>query len=186
MNSNDIFGEARVRHVRELKAALAETRERLLKAESERDLILAHFPLALTALRDFECLEEGAQLRVIDGWNAVLRLRNVSKLSQEEVSALKRKYLAEFGISGEEEAGSAPVDTWIVFDGKIPDSFRSGRCRVTYTGGTGPHRADRMIADYVNAAAVLGLDVSRITVETSDRDLASRVSAAGAMVAESR
>lgn len=191
MKSNDIIADARIMHLRELKSSLADVKARLAKVEAERDLLTAHFSIGLVALRDFERLPEGAGLRIVDGWNAILRLRNVSKLSSEDISKLKKEYLAGLGITPPADADDSPgpdnlppVATWIVFDGKVANSYRCGECRVTYTGGTGAHRADRMILDFVNAARILGLDVSRITVETSDRDLARHVAAAGAEIAD--
>ena len=187
MKSNDIFADARVMQVRELKAALAETKARLAKAESERDLLAAHFPLGMAALHDFESLAAESELRIIDGWNAILRMKNVSKLSSENISDLKKSYLTGLGISepAPEGADLPPVSSWIVFDGKDANSYRAGAYRVTYTGGTGAHRADRMIIDYVNVAKVLGLDVSRIVVETADKDLSKRLTALGAKVVQS-
>jgi hypothetical protein len=187
MKSNDIFADARVMQVRELKAALAETKARLAKAESERDLLAAHFSLGMAALHDFESLAAESELRIIDGWNAILRMKNVSKLSAEKISELKKEYLAKLGIlePAAEPADLPPVSTWIIFDGKDANSYRIGAYRVTYTGGTGAHRADRMIIDYVNAAKVLGLDVSRIAVETADKDLSKRLTALGAKVVQS-
>ena len=184
MKSNDIFADARVMQVRELKAALSEAKARLAQAEAERDLLVAHFPLAMAALHDFESLAAGAELRIIDGWNAILRMKNVSKLSSEKVSELKKEYLAKLGIlePAAESTELPPVSAWIIFDGKDANSYRSGAYRVTYTGGTGAHRADRMIIDYVNVAKVLGLDVSRIAVETADKDLSKRITSIGAKV----
>ena len=184
MKSNDIFADARVMQVRELKAALAEAKARLAQAEAERDLLVAHFPLAMAALHDFESLAAGEELRIIDGWNAILRMKNVSKLSSENISGLKKSYLTGLGISEPEPEGAdlPPVSTWIVFDGKDANSYRAGAYRVTYTGGSGAHRADRMIIDYVNVAKVLGLDVSRIVVETADKDLSKRITSLGAKV----
>lgn len=187
MKPNDIFADARVMQVRELKAALAETKARLAKAESERDLLAAHFPLGMAALHDFESLAAESELRIIDGWNAILRMKNVSKLSSENISDLKKSYLTGLGISepAPEGADLPPVSSWIVFDGKDANSYRAGAYRVTYTGGTGAHRADRMIIDYVNVAKVLGLDVSRIVVETADKDLSKRIISLGAKVVKS-
>lgn len=186
MKSNDIFADARVMQVRELKAALAEAKARLAKTESERDLLVAHFPLGMAALHDFESLAAGTDLRIIDGWNAVLRMKNVSKLSSDAISDLKKSYLTALGIlePSPEEADLPPVSVWIIFDGKIANSYRAGAYRVTYTGGTGAHRADRMIIDYVNVAKVLGLDVSRIVVETADKDLSQRITSFGAKVVQ--
>ena len=73
----------------------------------------------------------------------------------------------------------------IIYRSKVANSYRTGAYRVTYTGGTGAHRADRMIIDYVNVAKVLGLDVSRIIVETADKDLSKRLTALGAKVVQS-
>ena len=53
---------------------------------------------------------------------------------------------------------------------------------MTYTGGTGPHRADRLILDYVHAVKLLGLSTARITVETADKALAKKLEAFGARV----
>lgn len=197
VTANGVIEDARVAHVRELKTALAEAKERLVRVEEERDSLLAHFDLALVALHDFEQLGEGAQLQIIDGWNAILRHRNVSKLTSEEISQLKADYLASLGIvppgvcsapqpasaDGIGAASSQPTSLiWIVFDGSEENSYRSGAYRVTYTGGTGPHRADRLILDYVHAARILGFDTSRITVDTADKALAKKLTTLGAQV----
>ena len=191
MKSNDIIADARVMHLRELKTSLTDVKARLAKVEAERDVLSAHFSLSLVALRDFERLPEGAGLRIIDGWNAILRFRNVSKLSADDISRLKKEYLAGLGITPPSDADDSvhpeslpPVATWIIFDGKVANSYRCGEYRVTYTGGIGAHRADRMILDFVNAVRILGLDVSRITVETSDKSLALHVRSAGAKTAD--
>jgi len=177
--------------VRELKTALAAAKERLVQVEEERDSLLAHFDLALVALHDFEQMGEAAQLQIIDGWNAILRHRNVAKLTSEDISKLKADYLANLGIvpqpSTPNPQPSTPnpqpsTRTWIVFDGSEENSYRSGAYRVTYTGGTGPHRADRLILDYVHAVRTLGLDTSRITVDTADKALAKKLTALGAQV----
>ena len=194
MTANDIVGDARVARVRELKTELAAAKARVQEVESERDALKAHFDLALVALRDFEQLGPKGRLRIIDGWNAILRYRNVSKLTSEDISKLKDAYLADLGI--EQSAGEGvvsyhlsattdqrPTFIWIVFDGSEENSYRHGSYRVTYTGGTGPHRADRLILDYVHAAKLLGLGTSRITVETADKTLAKKLESFGAVVA---
>lgn len=187
MKANDIVADARVMQVRELKTALADAKARLAKAESERDAIVAHCALGVSAIRDFERLGGDGELRIVDGWNAILREKNVSKLSAEAVSGLKGEYLAALGIvapaGGDAPPADGPMRTWIVFDGSVANSYRSGPYRVTYTGGVGAHRADRMIVDFINAARLLGLDVSRIVVETADKDLRRRAAAAGARLA---
>jgi len=216
VTANSVIEDARVARVRELKTALAEAKERLVRVEEERAALLAHFDLALAALHDFEQLGEGAQLRIIDGWNAILRHRNVSKLTSEEISRLKADYLAGLGIipPNSQPAGTTgvspvadsgdsgrdaccshvcnpqpstlnsqpPTRIWIVFDGADENSYQSGVYRVTYTGGTGPHRADRLILDYVHAVRLLGLDTARITVDTADKALAKKLTALGARI----
>ena len=211
MTANTLIEDARVARVRELKTALVEAKERLIRVEEERDSLLAHFDLALVALHDFEQLGKEAQLHIIDGWNAILRLRNVSRLTSEDISQLKADYLAGLGIvppsvclnpqsafakastfaeATADKSADKPSSlnsqpstlTWIVFDGSEANSYRSGAYRVTYTGGTGPHRADRLILDYVHAARILGLDASRITVDTADKALAKKLRALGVLV----
>ena len=264
MTANDIIGDARAARVRELKKELAAAKARVQEIEAERDALKAHLDLALVALRDFEQLGSEHHLRIIDGWNAILRYRNVSKLTSEDISRLKAVYLADLGIeqpgkvscglhslslTSPAEAGSGvgqasetsdgisartspaeaaigdlpveeemygasacrrserermesaevgvvncrlsetndqrPAFIWIVFDGSEANSYRSGPYRVTYTGGTGPHRADRLILDYVHAAKLLGLDTFRITVETADKTLAKKLESFGVVVVSS-
>ena len=57
---------------------------------------------------------------------------------------------------------------------------------MTYTGGTGPHRADRLILDYAHAARILGLDTSRIMVDTADKALAKKLASLGVLVGNVR
>ena len=191
MTATTIIEDARIARVRALKTALAETKERLVRAEVERDSLLAHLDLALVALHDFEQLGPERRFRIIDGWNAILRHRNVSKLTSEEISKLKADYLAGLGIvpqpttlnSQPSTLNSQPSTlTWIVFDGSEENSYRGGASRVTYTGGTGPHRADRLILDYVHAVRLLGFDTAHITVDTADKALAKKLTALGAQI----
>ena len=72
--------------------------KRLAQAEADRDVLASHFELALVALRDFERAEPDGRLRIVDGWNVILRGRNVAKLSSEDISKLKAEYLAGLGI----------------------------------------------------------------------------------------
>lgn len=189
MTAANIIMDARVAHVRELKTELAKVKARLVSAESDRDVLVSHFALALTALHDFERLPCDAQFCIIDGWNAILHNRNVSKLSSENVSKLKAEFLQGIGIVHTHDAVEAergeccdsPIDTWVIFDGADERSSKHGRYRISYTGGVGSQRADRLIVDYVHAAKILGLDVSRITVKTSDKELVKKVTGLGAV-----
>lgn len=194
MTSVGIIQDARVAHVRELKTELAKAKARLVSAESDRDALVSHFALALTALHDFERLPGNAPFCIIDGWNAILHNRNVSKLSSEVVSNLKAEFLHGLGAVRTHDAVDAesgeccdsPIDTWVIFDGADERSTKHGRYRISYTGGVGSQRADRLIVDYVHAAKILGLDVSRITVKTSDKELMKRVTDLGAACSRHR
>lgn len=189
MTANGIVDSVRIAHLRELNAELAKSKARLREIEQERDSLTSHFDVALAALHDFRRLADGEPFRIIDGWNVVLRNRNVAKLGTSEVSKLKSEFLrgrgAErpVGAIADEKCESIPVREWIVFDGSEENSYRVGERRVTYTGGVGLHRADRLISDYVHAVRLLGLDTSRICVETADRDLAKKIVSFGATVA---
>jgi hypothetical protein len=68
---------------------------------------------------------------------------------------------------------------WIVFDGPKESVVNEGRLRISYTGGLGPHRADKFICDYLRAAKYLGLS-GRIEVKTNDRDIRKTACACGA------
>ena len=186
MTANDIIEDARVARVRALRKELTEANGRLVQMAAERDALAAHAHLAAAALHDFEQLGADVRLRIIDGWNAILHGRSVAKLSAEDISKLKADYLAALGIdpARPDVPGSPPppLAAWIIFDGPEENSYRSGAYRVTYTGGTGPQRADRLILDYVHAAKILGLNVSRITVETADKSLARKLTSLGAVV----
>jgi len=56
-----------------------------------------------------------------------------------------------------------------------------GRLRMGYTGGTGAHRADRMVCDYLRMRKILGLNHA-VTVVTDDKDFAKEAAALGAAV----
>jgi len=190
MTANCIIDSARIAHLRELNAELAKTKARLREIEQERDSLTSHFDVALVALHDFLRLADGDSFRIIDGWNVILRNRNVAKLGASEVSKLKSEFLKGRGaerpvddITDKKCDSSSPVREWIVFDGSEENSYKVGERRVTYTGGVGLHRADRLILDYVHAVRLLGLDTSRICVETADRDLAKKIVSFGATVA---
>ena len=115
MTANQIIDFARIAHLRELNAELAKTKARLRGIEQERDALMSHFNVALVALHDFCQLADGEPFRIIDGWNVVLRNRNVAKLGSSEVSKLKGEFLKERGAEcpvaaiSEKECGSAPV-----------------------------------------------------------------------------
>jgi len=95
--------------------------------------------------------------------------RRFSAASRDELLADARAHVA-----------AHPADfVWIVYDGARENSCADGRVRVSYTGGTGPQRADDFIVDFVRMARWLGL-ADRIKVVTCDRKLLRRCTQAGA------
>ena len=75
-----------------------------------------------------------------------------------------------------------PLDrAWIVFDGPQADGETEGRLRVSFTGGEGPHRADRLICDYLRMCRYAGT-AHRIHVFTEDTDFRRAAAALGGTV----
>ena len=178
MTANEIVADARMLKVRELKTALEKANQRAVRAESELDTLRAHFDLALAALADFSAMGAGGKMLIVDGWNSILKKRNTAKLPPEEVKRLKAAMLAR--VRASLDAGEF-ARAWVVFDGHDENSFADGALRISYTGGSGLHRADRLIFDFVHCAFLLGLDVSRLAVETSDKDVARKVAGFGVL-----
>ena len=90
---------------------------------------------------------------------------------EERLCALARAWLADH-----------PADrVWIVFDGGRADARLDGRLRVTFTGGSGPHRADRMVCDYLRMRRVAGATYP-VAVLTEDKDFRRSAASLGATV----
>lgn len=163
MGSQDIMLGARVAHLRELKTEVAALKAENARLRDESAALSAHFDLALLAALDMRDLPNDARLVIMDGWNLILGAKKEAR-SPEELESRARRRL-----------GERPDDlVWIVFDGPRACSRVDGRLRVSYTGGTGPHRADRLICAYLRMARLSG-DISRIEVETNDRDFLREV-----------
>ena len=117
----------------------------------------------MLAAEDLRGLSPDGKLVIVDGWNLVLGAENEAKSPSELIEQAKR------------HLGDCPQDfVWIVFDGPRENSRVEGRLRVSYTGGTGPHRADRFICDFIRMARFRG-DISRIVVKTHDKDFSKEV-----------
>lgn len=165
MSSQDLMMLSRVVHVRELKAEISRLKAENSSLRDEMASLKAHFSLALTAMEDMRSVPDGGKTILVDGWNVILGAKKDAH-SRGELLAKWRKHL-------EDNPGDF---VWIVFDGPVENVENEGRLRVSYTGGTGPHRADRFICDYVRAVRYLGLP-GRIEVVSNDRDLLKSVSA---------
>ena len=72
MNAQQIIGDSRVLHIRELKSEVAKLKAENAQLRDENAQLCAHFDLALTAARDLESLPDGGRLVFVDGWNMIL------------------------------------------------------------------------------------------------------------------
>jgi predicted RNA-binding protein with PIN domain len=188
-SSNDIFRNSQVDRVRDLKNKIAViTRERD-ESLSEIASLKAHFALALVAAQDIAKLPDGGKIVIVDGWNAVFdKLRRVNdgdegeKKEARAKETLRRRTLLVETVKSY-AAENENVFVWLVFDGNDAAAEVGDRWRISYTGGKGSHRADRMICDFVRMIGLAGLKAD-VTVMTNDRDFRKEVQAAGANVAE--
>lgn len=165
MSSQDIVIGARMAHVRELKAEIARLREENTRLRDDAESLRAHYDEALLAAEDLRTLPPGGCLEIWDGWNLILGAKKESRGRNELIEQARRRT--------EESGGSLHV--WIVLDGPREATRCEGSVRVTYTGGEGSQRADRMIVDYVRMAAWLGY-ADKVTVRTNDKELKRQVS----------
>lgn len=163
MNSQQVIIDSRLTHIRELKTELARVRAENLSLRTENEALKSHLDLALLAADDLMRLGENGRLNIWDGWNLILGSRKEAHDPNELMAQAKR------------HLDSNPGDmVWIVFDGPKENSIVEGRLRVSYTGGEGPHRADRLICDFLRMARFRG-DILRIAVKTNDKDFAKEV-----------
>ena len=150
--------EGRVAHVRELKTEIARLKADNVKLRDELESLKAHFDLALLAVEDMRNFS--GTLTIVDGWNLILGSRKEAR-NPAELMAQAKSYVAE-----------NPDDrVWIVFDGAREGVSNDGGVRVSYTGGTGQHRADKFICDFLRMARFRGLQ-GRIRIKTHDKDFA--------------
>ena len=174
MNAQDIMMGSRVAHVRELKAEIERLKAENARLRTESETLRAHFDKALLSAEDLRTLPEGHWLEVWDGWNLILGAQKAAH-DREEL-------LAQAAARVEVTEGRAHV--WVVFDGRDEAASRPlPGVRVSYTGGTGAHRADRFVCDYLRMAMYLSL-VERIAVCTNDKDFRRDVRRLGARLAD--
>jgi len=154
---------ARVAHVRELKSEIERLRGENTRLRGECESLRAHFDLALLAAEDLHSLPGGGRLEIWDGWNLVLGAKKEARDRDDLVAQARRR------------ADSDPaLFVWVVFDGPHMSSRVEGRVRVSYTGGEGSQRADRLVVDYVRMAVWLGLG-DRVSVRTNDKEFLRQV-----------
>lgn len=157
--------ESRVARVRELNGEITRLKAENARLHDENAALRGHFDLALLAALDLRELGQSGRLVIIDGWNLILGNPRAAA-DPQDLRAQMEKYLA-----------AHPDDfVWVIYDGPKMNSLREGRMRTTYTGGSGQHRADRLVCDYLRMAKYSG-DISRIEVRTNDKDFRKAVSA---------
>ena len=163
MNAQDMIEAARLVRVRELQTALTKAAAENLRLKTENEMLFAHFDLAILAANDLAALPPDGRIVIVDGWNMILGANKVAK-DRAELIAQAKAHVAEH-----------PSDfVWIVLDGPRASSSVDGRVRVSYTGGVGAHRADKLICDFLKMAHFRG-DIRRIEVRTDDKDFKKEV-----------
>lgn len=162
MSAQDVIMGARVQHVRELKAEIEKLKAENAALRDKLGALKAHFDLALLAAQD---LKDGEPLEIWDGWNLILGAQKAAKDRDDLIAQAK--------ASGKR--------VWIVFDGHDENVVLDGNVRISYTGGTGEHRADKFITDFVRMAAYLGL-ADKLSVRTNDKDFRKAVDSVGRYV----
>lgn len=155
MSSLDLILGARVAHIRELKTEIDRLKAENASLKNELTSLGAHLDKAILAMAD---LKDGSPLEIWDGWNLIL--------GAKKEAADRADLIAQAKASGRR--------VWIVFDGHDEKVKSEGLVRISYTGGTGEHRADRFIVDFVRAAAYLGL-AANVTVRTNDKDFLAQI-----------
>jgi len=154
MNAQELIMGSRVAKVRELKTRIEKLTEENRRLRAEYDSLKSHFDLALQAAME---LKDG-ELEIWDGWNLILGAKKEARDRADLIA----------------QAEATGKRVWIVLDGSEESVRFSGRVCVSYTGGTGAHRADKLICDFVRMAVYLGL-ADRVKVRTNDKDFAAEV-----------
>lgn len=160
MDAQDVIQESRLTRVRELNWQIDKLRAENAALRDENAALKAHFDLALVAAK---ALEKGP-LEIWDGWNLILGAQKEAR-DRDDLLAQAKKAVA----------GDPALRVWIVLDGRDENvTLPAANIRVSYTGGTGEHRADKFICDYLRMAKYLGL-ADRVSVRTHDKDFAKTV-----------
>ena len=180
MNTNDVLNLARLTHVRELKSEVARLSQELAATRAELDAVRHHFALALEAALDAEHLPENGRLLIVDGWNALLGSASLLTVEEKRLPMPeKESRLVELVRAW---LDAHPLDSaWIVFDGAQAGGRAEPRLRISFTGGGGAHRADRMVCDYLRMRRFAGASKS-VLVVTEDKDFRKEAQSLGAQV----
>lgn len=174
MSAQDVMIGERIAHIRELKTEIEKLKTENGQLREEVASLWAHFDLALLSAQELRTLPAGGRLEIWDGWNLIL---GAQKEARDRADLLEQARRAT--------AADESLRVWIVLDGPQERVKQEGRVRLSYTGGTGEHRADKFICDYLRMAKYLGL-VNRVVVRTNDKDFARTVGRLGATLLRSK
>lgn len=174
MNAQDVILGSRVAHLRELKAEIDRLKAENARLRAENEELNHHLDLAALAAEDLRGLSPSGRLVLVDGWNLILSTDKQARNPQELVEQMK-----------DHLAGHPDDFVWVVFDGPKESARQEGRLRISYTGGTGPHRADRFITDFVRMSRFRG-DLAKIEVWTHDKDFIKSLRRLGLTMAPDR
>ena len=182
MKAQQIAMDARVAHVRELKAENAHLREELAAVRGELETVRRHFALALEAARDADAMPPGGSLMIVDGWNVLLGSDSLLDPAERHAPPedMQRK-LRDCVRSWLDRPDHANDSAWIVFDGSKAGGTTEPRLRTSWTGGTGRHRADRLICDYLRMRQFAGTTMDVLLV-TNDKDFRKEAEKLGARI----
>ena len=175
LTPNDILQDTRVARVRELKGEVARLKAELVAIRQDCDIWRTRFSEALAAMRDTDRLPPDGSILILDGWNIVFN----SKFKSDGDLHLGKQHLIDAVRTYSQNNLSKFM--WLVFDGEDANAIAKGNFRISYTGGTGEQRADRMICDYIRALRFEG-NATPVTVVTYDKDFGRKVAALGAAI----
>ena len=177
MTSQEIMQDIRLTRVRALRDEVVRLKGELASVRGELDSLREHFALALLAARDAERAGPDGLMLIVDGWNAILS--SASSMYRGNASNGWRAQLAE---AVEKWLEKRPSDhAWIVFDGPRASGRTKGRLRISYTGGSGEHRADRLVCDYLRMRRYDGAK-GHVIVVTNDKAFRLEAARLGAEV----
>ena len=180
MTAQQIMQDSYLVRMRALKDEVARLKDELQLACAERDSLRQHFALALLAARDADQIPPGGALLVVDGWNAIfgsIRLKRLDEQIADQAAPVPESPPAHPTQGWRKQLiavvrqwlDARPDDrAWIVFDGPRATGKTSARLRVSYTGGKGAHRADRLVCDYLRMRRYDGRK-GKVIVVTNDR-----------------
>ena len=185
MNTADLFRDARVERVRELSARLREALAAKTEAENalaSAEARAAEIALALYDIRAASLASPQARMTAIDGHNLLFAAKGMTSdpaVERERRLALVEEMRAFARRSPKEDF------IWLVFDGSIAGGEADGNFRISYTGGEGGHRADRILCSYLRAARLAGAS-AKFRVVTSDSRFAREARKLGAETVSSK